>query len=161
MRPVNTKDAKFTAAGYAIYALMYVAILVIMISAIGWQDFWRNLDLTGGTLVLLLFMCALNALLAAAAWKVLRLAPWKQKTLLVISILLAFSYLGDSAWKLWLWYSDQIGPIEVIPLATASSILLACGYCYLAYCVGRLVMTSNIRLEGDGPPAAGRTSSAR
>lgn len=147
MNVVHSKDVKFVAAGYVMYALMYLAMATILLSATDFEIF-QNLDIIGGTLFLLAGGSVLNLLLAVGSWRVLTLSTWKRRLLLGSAFGVAVVLIVNSAHGLLRWYQGTL-PTDIGPTAVTGGTMVTLGYVFLAYSLQRIVATSNTSLNPD------------
>jgi hypothetical protein len=145
MDVAHRKEVKYVAAGYAIYALMYIALAAILLSASGG---FHNLDIIGGALSLIAGACLLNLLFAVGSWRVLTLSIWKRRLLLGGAISVAVVLVVSNLLGLWRWYHETL-PTDIGPPAVMGGTLVALGYVFLAYGLMRIVATSNTSFNPD------------
>jgi len=147
MNVATRKQVKYVAFGYVIYALMYLAMAAILLSAGGFEIF-HNLDMVGGTLFLIACGCLVNLLLAIGSWRILTLSIWKRRLLLGSAIGVAIVLFVNSLLGLWRWYHGTL-PTDLGSTAVTGGTLVTLGYVLLAYSLVRIVTTSNTSLNTD------------
>lgn len=144
MNTAQIKEAKYVAAGYAIFALMYLAMATMLLDSGGVQ----NIDIIGRTLLLILSLSVLNLLLALGSWRVLTFSLLRRKLFLSAAVAVAIIAVINNIPGWWRWYQDMLPP-DIGPVAVVGGALVALGYVSLAYSLARLVLTSNKRLQVD------------
>lgn len=133
------------AAGYTIFALMYLAIAVIFLSAGGWRgidEVFQNMDIIGGTLLIIFGLFSLNLLLALGSWRVLSFSLLTRRLFLSAAIALAIVVVINNIRGWWRWYQGTLPP-DIGPAAVIGGTLVALGYVYLAYSLAKQISTSN------------------
>jgi hypothetical protein len=151
MGTARRKEVKYVAVGYAIYAVMYLVMGVLLISVGGWgglQQLSADLEIIGRTLFLITSAFLMNVFLAVGSWRVLSLPAWNRRLLLSASIGLALVIVMNNIPGLWRWYQGIL-PADIGPPAVAGGVLVALGYVFLAYSLIRIVVTSNTSFNPD------------
>jgi hypothetical protein len=151
MNSAQAREAKYVAAGYAILALMYLvmALMLVGVSGLnGLEQVIQNIDILGGTLLLMLGLFLLNVLLALGSWRVLTFSLLKRRLFLGAAISIAIVVVLNNIPGWWRWYHGALPP-DIGPPAVLGGALIALGYVFLAYSIARVVSTSNKRLQAD------------
>jgi membrane protease YdiL (CAAX protease family) len=113
MNTAQMKEAKYITAGYAILALMYLAMATMLLGADGWgglEQAMQNIDIIGGTLLLILGLFFLNLLLALGSWRVLTFSLLYRRLFLSAAIVVAVVVVINNIPGWWRWYQGTLPP---------------------------------------------------
>jgi|GEM_PF-5773561 len=143
------KEVRYIAAGYAIYALMFFGGGVFMLTIVGWHgysQFFKDLEIIGGTLLLMLGGGVINLLMAFGSLRVFLYKRWKRNAILfgavgIATILVLSNLIGLIAWI------QGASPKELGYIQIISPLVIAVGYVLLAASLVRTVLISNNALQ--------------
>jgi hypothetical protein len=146
------KKARHIAAGYAIMALLFFGMCVVLLGAGGWHGLgqvMRNLAVIGKTLALVFGLFVINSLLALGSWRLLAFSPRIQKLVVVAASALACVAVVNNLVGWWRWYTNAVRlPSETEPSAMGGSTLLTLAYALSAYSLVRLLSELNRQRGG-------------
>jgi hypothetical protein len=139
------KEVRYVAAGYAIYSLMFFGIGGFILTLMGWRGssrFFENLEIVGGTLLLMLSCGVINLLMAFGSWRVLSYKGWKKMAVLIAAVGIAALLVLSNITGLVAWAmgrrSMELGYIQIV-----SPLVITAGYVLLAGLLVRTVLISN------------------
>ena len=130
--PLLQQRARHAACGYVALALYYACVSPFVLRYMRWsslESLLQDLSARSVVLITLLAYIVANTVLAAAAWRIMRMR--RSTSWLVVALAGVFTTwtcgsLGWSIWKAWL----APLPIDEVQLAVRLSLLLAYGICF-------------------------------
>ena len=132
--------------GYLIYSLMYFAIFVMIVDAVGIEGIQQNIEMLWDPIVLVLGLALLNSLLAFGIWRIPTFSYMKKRILLITSIAISVIAVLANASGWWQWYQGGApGGINLTAIIAGS--FGALGYALLAYGLAKYMATSNQALQ--------------
>ena len=149
MDDARTKESKYVAAGYAIFALMNLAMVGIFFGAIGWhglEQAAQDLEIVGSTLLYMLGFFVMNSLLALGSWRLLTFSYLKRTIFLGASITVAIAFVVTAISDWSRWYQGTLPP-DFGLVAVVSRTLGALAYGLYAYILAKVISISKKRLD--------------
>ena len=151
MTTTPDKEVRYIAVGYVVYALMFLIIggsMLYLTGWHGWEQLSSDMEIMGGTLLLLFIGGVVNLLLAFGSWRVLLYKGWK-KILVLSSAVGVAVYLVISNVIGLVRYSSGIVPVDLGAIQIVSPLAIAVGYVILAVLLVRAVKISNNAAQRD------------